>query len=138
MDVIAELGAEQCWEHLRQGELGRLAMGVGGEIDVFPVNYVVDGESIVFRTAPGTKLAEAIMSSEVAFEIDGFTAVDAWSVVAKGPAKRLEHQSEIDAAEALPLRPWAPTLKHTFVRISPTAVTGRRFDRGPEPERSQW
>ena len=113
-------------------------MCAGGEIDIFPINYVVDGQSLVFRTAPGTKLVEAVISSEVALEIDGFTDDDAWSVVAKGPAQRIELQAEIAAADALPLRPWAPTLKYTYVRITPTKVTGRGFVRGPEPDRSMF
>ncbi|WJL97406.1 hypothetical protein QSU92_13410 [Microbacterium sp. ET2] len=50
-------------------------------------------------------------------------------------ATRLELQSEIDAAEALPLTPWIPTLKYRWVRLSPTSITGRRFQRGPEPDR---
>jgi hypothetical protein len=31
--------------------------------------------------------------------------------------------------------PWIPTLKYTYVRITPTSVSGRRFRRGPEPAR---
>jgi nitroimidazol reductase NimA-like FMN-containing flavoprotein (pyridoxamine 5'-phosphate oxidase superfamily) len=138
VEGIAELTAEQCWERLRSEQLGRLAMCAGGEIDIFPINYVVDGQSLVFRTAPGTKLVETAIAAEVALEIDGFTEQDAWSVVAKGPAQRLEQQAEIDAADRLPLRPWAPTLKYTYVRITPAHVTGRAFVRGPEPDRDMF
>lgn len=137
-EAIHAMDAEQCWARLRGEQLGRLAMSAGGEIDIFPINYVVDGESLVFRTAPGTKLVEAVISSQVALEIDGHTEADAWSVVAKGPAARLEHQAEIDAADALPLTPWAPTLKYAYVRITPATITGRWFDRSAEPERSQF
>lgn len=137
-DALHELDAAQCWARLRGEQLGRLAMSVGDEVDIFPVNYVVDGDSLVFRTAPGTKLFEAVVSTYVAFEIDGHTEADAWSVVAKGPAARLERQAEIEAAELLPLSPWAPTLKYTFVRITPTSLSGRWFERGPEPDRSQF
>lgn len=138
MEGIAELTTDQCWERLRSEQLGRLAMCAGGEIDIFPVNFVVDGQSLVFRTAPGTKLVETVIASEVALEIDGFTEQDAWSVVAKGPAQRLEHQADIDAADRLPLRPWAPTLKYTYVRITPASVSGRAFVRGPEPDRGMF
>ena len=31
--------------------------------------------------------------------------------------------------------PWIPTLKYVYVRITPTLITGRRFERLPEPER---
>jgi uncharacterized protein len=135
---ITQLEPNQCWEHLRANTLGRLAISVGDEIDIFPINYVVDGDSLVFRTAPGTKLLEVTIAQSVALEIDGFTANDAWSIVVKGSAARLELQSEIDAADKLPLVPWVPTLKYTYVRIRPTTVSGREFVRGPEPDRSAF
>jgi uncharacterized protein len=135
---ITELDPAQCWEHLRANTFGRLAVSVGDEIDIFPINYVVDGESLVFRTAPGTKLVEVTIAQSVAFEIDGVNADDAWSVVVKGHAARLELQSEIDAADELPLVPWIPTLKYTYVRISPTSTSGREFMRGPEPDRAAF
>ncbi len=135
---VKELDPAQCWEHLRANTLGRLAISVGDEIDIFPINYVVDGESLVFRTAPGTKLLELTIAQHVALEIDGFTSDEAWSVVVKGAAARLELQAEIDAADALPLVPWVPTLKYTYVRIRATSVSGRQFVRGPEPDRASF
>ena len=56
---ITEVKTEECWRLLASTELGRIATSAGASIDIFPVNYAVDGESIVFRTAPGTKLLEA-------------------------------------------------------------------------------
>ena len=35
--------------------------------------------------------------------------------------------------EALPLRPWVPTVKTNFVRITAAEITGRRFEFGPDP-----
>lgn len=133
--AVTTLTAEECWSRLREEQFGRLAVAAGGELDIYPINYTVDGEAIVFRTAPGTKLVELTVNGSVAFEIDGYTDADAWSVVAKGRAARIERQSEIDAAEALPLTPWIPTLKYTFVRIDVTQVNGRHFSRTAEPER---
>jgi nitroimidazol reductase NimA-like FMN-containing flavoprotein (pyridoxamine 5'-phosphate oxidase superfamily) len=71
----------------------------------------------------------------VAFECDSHSDSDAWSVVVKGRARAIESQSEIFAADQLPLKPWIPTLKYIYVRIEPTEITGRRFERGPEPDR---
>jgi len=132
---ITEVKTEECWRLLASTELGRIATSAGASIDIFPVNYAVDGESIVFRTAPGTKLLELAINDHVAFEIDGHDDDAAWSVIAKGVAERLERQSDMDAAEELGLTPWIPTLKYRWVRIHATEVSGRRFARGPEPER---
>ena len=132
---VVALGEHDIWALLRSTPMGRLAVSAGGEIDVFPVNYIVDEATLLFRTAPGTKLAELTAHDAVAFEVDGYGEHDAWSVVVKGTAARLDHQSEIDRADTLPLVPWIPTLKYTYVRITPTSLSGRRFRRGPEPER---
>jgi hypothetical protein len=67
--------------------------------------------------------------------VDGYTDTVAWSVIAKGTAQALDRQPEIDEAEALPLSPWIPTMKSEYVRITPHTLSGRRFERGPEP---QW
>ena len=133
--VVWVLSEEECWNLLSRHELGRLAVAADGEPDIFPVNYVIDGPRVLFRTAPGSKLAELSANPDVAFEVDEYDETYAASVVLKGVAKRLELQVEIDAADALPLTSWIPTLKYRWVSISPTSITGRRFERGPEPAR---
>ncbi|MFK4834816.1 pyridoxamine 5'-phosphate oxidase family protein [Microbacterium sp. ZW T2_14] len=133
--VVSSLSEDECWNLLARCNLGRLALTVGGEPDIFPVNYVVDGPRVLFRTAPGSKLAELSVHPRVAFEADEHDETFGASVVLKGVAHRLELQSEIDIADALPLISWIPTLKYRWVRIVPTSITGRRFERGPEPDR---
>lgn len=135
---VTEVTEHEIWELLRSTPLGRLAVTAAGEIDIFPVNYIVDGSTLLFRTAPGTKLIELTVRSAVAFEIDGWTEHSAWSVVVKGIAEQLDHQADIDRADTLPLLPWIPTLKYRYVRITPTQVSGRRFVPGPEPEPDRY
>ncbi len=132
---ITELTPDQCWQLLRSHDLGRIAASAAGTVDIFPINYAVDGETIMFRTAPGTKLLELAINDRVAFEIDDHDEHEAWSVVLKGRAERVERQSEMDAAEQLGLNPWIPTLKYRWVRIWPSELAGRRFSLGPEPAR---
>ncbi|MDQ1576048.1 MAG: uncharacterized protein QOH55_1198 [Microbacteriaceae bacterium] len=134
-DSIAELSTAECWDKLSANSLGRLATAAGGEVDIFPVNYYADGATLLLRTAPGTKLLELSIHHGVAFEVDGYTDDDAWSVIVKGVAVPIEKQSEIDEADRQPLVPWIPTLKYRYVRITPLSVTGRHFRRDPEPER---
>ncbi|MDJ0334778.1 pyridoxamine 5'-phosphate oxidase family protein [Salinibacterium sp. G-O1] len=132
---INRLTDPEMWALLEATPMGRLAVSAGGELDIFPVNFVVDDGTLLFRTAEGTKLVELTVHSAVAFEIDGHDDTDAWSVVVKGTAARLDHQAEVDRADTLPLTPWIPTLKYIYVRITPTSLSGRSFQRGPEPER---
>ena len=56
-------------------------------------------------------------------------------MVLKGRARVIVSQSEVDAADTLPLKPWIPTRKYTYVEITPTHIHGRHFELGEEPER---
>ena len=121
------LGGHECWELLRSQEVGRLAVAIANRPDIFPVNYVVDHATIVFRTDEGTKLAAAVLGEAVAFEVDAEVTGEAWSVVVKGQAVEIEQMYEMFDALDLPLYPWQLAPKHRFVRIVPDEVTGRRF-----------
>ncbi|HEV7182896.1 MAG: pyridoxamine 5'-phosphate oxidase family protein [Actinomycetales bacterium] len=134
-EVVRDLDIDECWAKLTENSLGRLATDVGGEVEIFPVNYFADGSTLLIRTAPGTKLLALTVHDQVAFETDANTADIAWSVIVKGRARRLEAQAEIDEADRAPLTPWIPTLKYRYVRIEPTTITGRTFMRLPEPDR---
>lgn len=134
-DPVIRLSGEECWQRLRGAELGRLVTRVGDVIDIFPINFVTDGTSIVFRTAEGSKLVELTVNDEVLFEVDDHTDADAWSVVVRGSAHTLDTLDESEAADRLGLKPWVPTLKYIYVRIRPMSVSGRAFSRTGEPER---
>jgi nitroimidazol reductase NimA-like FMN-containing flavoprotein (pyridoxamine 5'-phosphate oxidase superfamily) len=126
---INVLEVHECWQLLRSAEVGRLAVAIMSEPDIFPVNYVVDHGTVVFRTAEGTKLAAATLGRSVAFEVDGYEPADgeAWSVVVKGRAVEIEQMHDLLAATDLPLFPWHASPKPRFVRIDAESVTGRRF-----------
>ena len=126
---VEELSQSECWNLLRREVVGRLAVAVANIPDIFPINYIVDHGSIVFRSAPGTKLAAAVLGRGVAFEIDGYDTIDttAWSVVVKGLARRIENVMDYIEADDLPLFPWHTAPKPDIVRIEPEIVTGRRF-----------
>ncbi len=133
--VVRHLDDQTCWDRLAEQQLGRLVTHVGNVLDIFPVNYTIDGHSVVFRTAEGSKLTELQINDEVLFEVDEYTDTDAWSIVVRGHARRLETSDEVEAADALPLSPWIPTLKYHYVRITATSLSGREFQRGVEPDR---
>lgn len=134
-DPIVPLTERECWDRLAEQQLGRLVTHVGDVLDVFPVNYTVDEHSLVFRTAEGSKLTEVTINDDVLFEVDEYTDTDAWSVVVRGRAHRLDTAAEVEAADRLPLKPWVPTLKYNYVRIVQTSLSGRDIRRGEEPDR---
>jgi nitroimidazol reductase NimA-like FMN-containing flavoprotein (pyridoxamine 5'-phosphate oxidase superfamily) len=122
------LSEEECWQRIREAPYGRIAAAAAGEIDIFPVNHGVAGGTIVFRTSAGTKLLELTIRHRVAFQVDGFTETDAFSVVVKGDAAEFDRQGEVDAAARLGVTPWAPEEKDRWVRITPTDIQGRTFE----------
>lgn len=127
-DPIERITPDECLELLSQTTVGRLAVIVENHPDIFPVNYVVDHGSIIFRTGIGTKF-RSTMRDSCALEIDGFDAGSgkAWSVVVRGTAHLMVDRQEKAAADALHLDPWQPGRKSHYLRLTLDAVTGRRF-----------
>jgi uncharacterized protein len=129
MDVSA-LDREECLRLLAGDEVGRLVVIAGTTPTIFPVNYGLDGDTIVFRTDPGTKLAHG-PRARASFEVDSFDhdRRAGWSVVASG---RLEEVTQYDAAvfdrvRTLSIEPWAGGDKAHWMRLIPDRVTGRRI-----------
>ena len=90
--AVTVLTPPECWQELRRAEVGRLAVSIAGHPDIFPINFVVDHASVVFRSAEGTKLAAAVLGRGVAFEVDGYEPGlgEAWSVVGEGQGREIE------------------------------------------------
>lgn len=127
------LDPQECWRLLGEASLGRLAVIVDDHPDVFPVNYKVDNDSLVFRTGAGTKQKALDAGTPVALEADSVSAdfATAWSVVVKGRAERATSTDEITEAVRRALFPWQGIGKDYLVRIMPESVTGRRFTLTP-------
>ena len=132
---VTVLSEDESWTLLSSVSLGRLVTILGGQPEIFPVNFVTQRRTVLFRTAQGTKLYGAAMSGGVAFEADDHTVVEGWSVIVKGRAHVLSANAEILEAQEAPLLPWTATLKPVYVRVIALEITGRRFKFGPEPDR---
>ncbi|WP_108933489.1 helix-turn-helix domain-containing protein [Streptomyces ardesiacus] len=128
--VLTRLSEQECWQRLGTHGIGRISYtaGPGRQAPVVvPVNFLVDGRSIVYRTDPagvaGIRAGEA-----VAFEADHVDELTGtgWSVLLAGTA---EHPADRDALEALARRraagPWAGGKRDLWVRVLPHRVSGR-------------
>ncbi|BBY84014.1 pyridoxamine 5'-phosphate oxidase family protein [Mycolicibacterium pulveris] len=131
MSVLSE---SDCWNLLSSVSLGRLVTSVDGQPEIFPVNFVTQRRTILFRTAEGTKLVSAAINNRVLFEADGHDLTEGWSVIVKGSARILRTDEELAEAQHAQLLPWTATVKRHYVRIRPLSVTGRRFVFGAEPD----
>jgi nitroimidazol reductase NimA-like FMN-containing flavoprotein (pyridoxamine 5'-phosphate oxidase superfamily) len=122
---LDELTTQECYELLATVLVGRLAVaGDDGCPTVVPVNFVLDGESVVFRTDAGMKL-HALRSGRASFQADHVDphAGTGWSVLVRGAV----HTATAWEVARLDLEPWAPGAKGTWFRLTPRFVTGRRL-----------
>ena len=131
---VSNLSEIECWDLLHNNAFARLALSVGNQPEIFPINYVVQGSTLLFRTSQGTKLAALTINESVALEIDGYDDLGGWSVVVKGDAHAADWGDDYNEADVAGLRPWVATRKPVFVRVQPSEITGRTFVFGPAPE----
>ena len=131
---ISVLDDNEAWNLLSSVALGRLVTTFGGQLEIFPVNFVVQNGTVLFRTAEGTKLFTTVMNERVLFEADDHSADEGWSVIIRGTARMLSGADEIREAEQTGLMPWVPTEKLRFVRVTASEISARHFRFGPEPE----
>ena len=124
----------ECWELLETVSVGRIAVLVGRQPDIFPVNFAVDhGDSsprIVIRSGAGLKLAGAVLGGPVSFEADMIheDTASGWSVVIHGRASEVVDVHERLRLEALGLSPWADADKPRFLVVDAADISGRRLD----------
>lgn len=133
-DPVTVLNDDQSWDLLSSVSLGRLVTTFEGRSEIFPVNFVVQKHTLLFRTAEGTKLFGTVMNDNVLFEADDHGITEGWSVVVRGTAQVLFGAEEIQEAEQAGLYPWIATVKLRYVRITAKEISGRRFVFGPEPD----
>ena len=96
-----------------------------------PVNFVLVGESIVFRTIPGTKLDAAAANAVVAFQVDSYApeGTSGWSVLVQGVCSEITDPADLLALADIRLRAWAfdVDVATKLVRIEPSFGSGRRL-----------
>jgi uncharacterized protein len=124
-----ELTKAECFELLANERLGRVAVVDDHGPVVFPVNFVLDRHTVVFRTEQGTKLHAARRGSRVCFEVDRANAAahTGWSVIVRGEITEVTDRAELERLRELPLPAWAPGVRDRYVRILPAVLTGRRI-----------
>lgn len=126
---LEKLSRPECDALLRGASVGRVVYTDRVLPACTPVNYAVDGASIVFRTRPGSRLAAATNNEVVAFEVDDIDATShsGWTVIVTGTAAPITSVSELLRAEKLSLTPWAAGDRQHWVRLTAAIVTGRRL-----------
>jgi uncharacterized protein len=128
-DRLEVLSESACRWLIAQQRVGRVAVSVGALPAVFPVNYVVAGDQILFFTADGTKLRAATDNQIVAFEVDHVDPITetGWSVVVVGMARERTEAAVLAGAAKAGLRPWAAGDRPHLVSVTAETLSGRRI-----------
>ena len=129
---LVALDREECIRLLASQSLGRLAVNAPGWAPVIrPVNYAFDpsSQSVVFRSARGSKLTALALSAQAAFEVDDFNPSGraGWSVIVIGRAEEVTEPVEAARLEQLGLCSLAPGAEPHWIRIRTSVVSGRRI-----------
>jgi nitroimidazol reductase NimA-like FMN-containing flavoprotein (pyridoxamine 5'-phosphate oxidase superfamily) len=130
--ALEEMAEEECLELLAAQSVGRVATVSNGQPLIFPVNYVLEGRTVAFRTDPGTKLDAATLG-KVAFEIDSVEPErrEGWSVLVQGVGREITDAWDnwSQRVTARHLEPWAAGAKEHWVAVATPVFSGRRIRR---------
>ena len=130
MSMPVELSTQECRDLLVGGVIGRVAMATPVGPRIAPVNYAVNGDAIVFRTAPYSELSTYGWNAELAFEVDhlDYDKHLGWSVVAVGRAHVVDDPDEIGRIRSVrDPRPWASGTRNLYVKLVWRRLSGIRL-----------
>lgn len=129
---LVTLTGPECRALLERGGVGRVVFSDDHGPTALPVNFVMVGDDIVFRTAADSPIRAAAHSDRVSFEVDHIDDAmrQGWSVLASGSAREVGAGEELRALGQLGVEPWAGDDRSVYLRIEPDTVTGRRIE-GP-------
>ncbi|TFV65644.1 UNVERIFIED_ORG: pyridoxamine 5'-phosphate oxidase family protein [Bacillus sp. AZ43] len=135
--TMQALPTDECYRLLATQEIGRIGVNAENYPLILPVNYALDGTTLVIRTRPGTVL-RAAQHANVTFEVDEIDrrTRSGWSVLVRGQAEEVgdEHRADLVArTRATGVEPWAPGEHGTWLRLIAHDVSGRRIVPGELP-----
>jgi nitroimidazol reductase NimA-like FMN-containing flavoprotein (pyridoxamine 5'-phosphate oxidase superfamily) len=131
--TIEELGRDECLTRMATQRLGRLGVVVDGIPLVLPMQFVMDGETVVFQTNQGAKVFHAPLNP-VSFEVDhvDWEQGVGWSVLVQGfgadITSAIDERSE--ELRSLSVHSWAPPPADRWLKIIPRKITGRQIRAG--------
>ncbi|GAA1325683.1 pyridoxamine 5'-phosphate oxidase family protein [Pseudonocardia xinjiangensis] len=125
---LVELDRTECLRLLATGVIGRIVFTEAAMPAAHPVNYLLDGEEVLFRTADGRTFA-ATHRTVVGFQADDLDPVThtGWSVLGVGHAYEVVDPERLDALDATMAESWAGGRAGHVVAVPLQHLTGRRL-----------
>ncbi len=128
--VLEDLTTKECLTYVAGGGVGRfLFVDPDRGPMAIPVNYRMEGDDVVFRTASDSIVADAVHQHHVSFDVDHLDDAlsEGWSVLISGHASIITDAAGLKRARALGIDPWAGGGLDTYVRLVPSQISGRRI-----------
>jgi len=128
MTQLVEIGQDESWELASGQQFCCVAWATGAGPTVIPVNYIVHGETLWFRTAAESSLVREVDDEPIAIlidEVDTETRLG-WSVQMRGVAHVHWHPEEVPAP-VRSLHSWASGARPLWIELRPDEVHGRRL-----------
>ncbi|MFE5332817.1 pyridoxamine 5'-phosphate oxidase family protein [Embleya sp. NPDC056575] len=118
---------EECRARLFLHDVGRVAPALTREPFVLPVDYLMDGTDVLYRSAVGSRPADLV--GRVAFEVDELIRIArlGWSVLVIGDAEPVTDPAETARLTTAEARTWSEGVPEVWTRVRPRDVTGRRL-----------
>jgi hypothetical protein len=128
-DGIEVLDVDSCLRLLRDSSVGCLGMPSVGAPELRPVNFIVDGPSLIIRTGEGQILEAGRKGLSASFLVYGIDPLEhtGWSVSINGKLSQLDTN---ERTLSLHLRPWASGQKDRFVKLFLSQISGRAIPAG--------
>ena len=126
---ITELTPDECHRLLAGEGVGRLVFVDARGPVALPVNFVLDGPDVLFRTSAASSLLASTYSRAAAFEVDHVDEGDriGWSVLASGDVREVTDPADRRHVEMLGVSPWAEGDRTRYLRFHVRSITGRRL-----------
>jgi uncharacterized protein len=124
---LMALDTSACWDLLARARLGRLAWtDPDGRIMVVPVNFGLDGHTVVIRTGDTALLDAARAGIRCAFQAEDLEPGlrSGWTVLVDGQLTVTEHDATAERLGRL-VDPWLRERRPHVLMLTATQVTGR-------------
>ncbi len=128
-----KLSSRDCWQLLAGVPLGRVVFVQQALPVIRPVNHLVDGQKIIFRSRAGSAITAHAASDGggvVSYEADALDPEQrtAWSVIAAGVARLVTDPALVTRYGEL-LEPWTAGQKDYVIAVEPRSISGIRLVR---------
>jgi nitroimidazol reductase NimA-like FMN-containing flavoprotein (pyridoxamine 5'-phosphate oxidase superfamily) len=127
---LVRLGVLECQQLIAPGGVGRIVFISERGPVAFPVNYRLDEDDVVFRTAGDSDLVDRVGKDAASFEVDHIDGATrhGWSVLMTGSLRLVDDPDERARLDDLGIEPWAGGDRDVFLRLVPFEMSGRRVD----------